>query len=94
MYVYIYIPRGSTYTTIMELGPRRPSPLWFWGPNSIVVVYMDPLGYIYIYYIIRVYIYTHIYIYMYDACMYTAGSIFQIFAGPRYRNGGYFPKPH
>ena len=24
--------------------PKRPSPLWFWGPNSIIVVYMDPLG--------------------------------------------------
>ena len=28
----------------MELGPKRPSPLWFWGPNSITVVYMDPVG--------------------------------------------------
>ena len=28
----------------MELAPKRPSPLWFWGPNSIIVVYMDPLG--------------------------------------------------
>ena len=38
-------PRGSIYTTIMELGPTRPYPLWFWGPNSIIiVVYMDPLG--------------------------------------------------
>ena len=37
-------PRGSIYTTIMELVPKRPSPLWFWGPNSIMVVYMDPLG--------------------------------------------------
>ena len=36
-------PRGSIYTTIMELSPKRPSPLWFWGPNSIIVVYMDPL---------------------------------------------------
>ena len=35
------LPRGSIYTTIMELGPKRPSPLWFWGPNSIIVVYMD-----------------------------------------------------
>ena len=35
---------GIIYTTIMELGPKRPSPLWFLGPNSIVVVYMDPLG--------------------------------------------------
>ena len=26
----------------MELGPKRPSPLWFWGLNSIIVVYMDP----------------------------------------------------
>ena len=38
------LPRGSIYTTIMELGPERPSPLWFWGPNSIIVMYMDPLG--------------------------------------------------
>ena len=37
-------PRGSIYTTIMELAPKRPSPLWFWGPNSIIGVYMDPLG--------------------------------------------------
>ena len=28
----------------MELGPKRPSPLWFGGPNSIIVVYRDPLG--------------------------------------------------
>ena len=28
----------------MELGPKRPSPLWFWGHNSIIVVYTDPLG--------------------------------------------------
>ena len=38
------IPRGSIYTTIMELGPKRPFLLWFWGPNSIMVVYVDPLG--------------------------------------------------
>ena len=36
-------PEGI-YTTIMELGPKRPSPLWVLGPNSIVVVYMYPLG--------------------------------------------------
>ena len=41
---FVSIPRGSIYTTIMELAPKRPSPLWFWGPNSIIVVYMDPLG--------------------------------------------------
>ena len=28
----------------MELGIERPSLLWLWGPNSIMVVYMDPLG--------------------------------------------------
>ena len=39
------VPRGSIYTTIMELGPKRPSPLWFLGRNSIIVVYMNPLGY-------------------------------------------------
>ena len=49
MHVCMHIqPRGSIYTTIMELGPKRPSPLWFWGPNSIMVVYMGPLGNIYI----------------------------------------------
>ena len=39
-------PSGSIHTTIMEPGPKRPSPfpLWFLGPNSITVVYMDPLG--------------------------------------------------
>ena len=35
--IHIYI-----YTTIMELGPKRPFILWFWGPNTIIVVYMDP----------------------------------------------------
>ena len=46
------MPRGSIHTTIMELGTERPSLLRFWGPNSIMVAYMDPLGplgYIYIY---------------------------------------------
>ena len=39
-------PEGPSivYTTFMELGPQRPSLLWFWELNSIVVVYMDPLG--------------------------------------------------
>ena len=37
-------PRGSTYTTIMELSPKRPSSLWYWGPNSALVVPMDFLG--------------------------------------------------
>ena len=40
-----YVPRGSIYTSIMELGPKRPSLLWFWDPNSIIGVYMDPLGF-------------------------------------------------
>ena len=26
-------PRGSIYTTSMELGTERPSPLRFWGPQ-------------------------------------------------------------
>ena len=26
------LPTGSTYTTIKELGTKRPSLLWFWGP--------------------------------------------------------------
>ena len=38
------IPRGSIYTTIMELGPKNHNGDGFLGPNSIMVVYMDPLG--------------------------------------------------
>ena len=39
------VPRGSIYTTTMESGLKKPSPLWCWGPNSRIAVYMDPLGY-------------------------------------------------
>ena len=46
MYIYIYIYPDTICTTILELDPKRPSLLWFWGPNSIVVVCMGPLGYI------------------------------------------------
>ena len=28
----------------MELGTKRPSLVWFVGPNSTAGVYMDPLG--------------------------------------------------
>ena len=37
-------PRGSRYTTIMELGHQNHNTHGFLGPNSIIVVYMDPLG--------------------------------------------------
>ena len=37
-------PRRSTYTTIRELGAMIPSVAWYVGPNSLIVVYMDPLG--------------------------------------------------
>ena len=37
-------PRGSIYTTIMELGPQNHNGDGLLGPNSIIVVYMDPLG--------------------------------------------------
>ena len=36
-------PRGSVYTTILEIA-KRPSLLWFWGLNAIRLVYMDPQG--------------------------------------------------
>ena len=36
------LPRGSTNTPIMELNHSRDGLL---GPNSIMVVYLDPLGY-------------------------------------------------
>ena len=37
-------PRGSTYTTIMGLGPQNHNGDGLLGPSSIIVVYMDPLG--------------------------------------------------
>ena len=36
-------PRGSIHTTIMELGPQNHNGDGLLGPNSIIVVYMDPL---------------------------------------------------
>ena len=43
--MYIYSdPRGSTNTPIMELGSQHHSRDGLLGPNSIMVVYMDPLG--------------------------------------------------
>ena len=40
------IPRGSIYTTIMELGPQNQNHNGYGllGPNSIIVVYTDSLG--------------------------------------------------
>ena len=38
------IPRGSAYSTMMELGPKRLSLLRFQGPNFIMVLYVEPLG--------------------------------------------------
>ena len=40
----IYFPRGSMYTTIMDLGPQNHNGDGLLGPNSKIVVYMDPLG--------------------------------------------------
>ena len=36
----------SIYTTIMEFGPKNHNGDGLLGPNSIMVVSMDPLGYI------------------------------------------------
>ena len=53
IYIYIYVvcPRGSTYTTMMELGPGNHNKDGLMGPNSRRVVYIwNPLCvYIYIY---------------------------------------------
>ena len=38
------VPRGSIYTTIMELGPQNHNGDGRLGLNSTIVVYMDPLG--------------------------------------------------
>ena len=41
--------RGSIYTTVSELGPKILSKCHtiegIMGPNSLMVVYVDPLGY-------------------------------------------------
>ena len=37
-------PRGSKDSTIVELDPKDHSNHGFGGPNSIIVVCMDPLG--------------------------------------------------
>ena len=37
-------PRGSIYTTTMEVGPQNHNEDALWGPNSILPVYMDLLG--------------------------------------------------
>ena len=39
------LPRGSIHTTIMELGSQNHNKDGLLGPNSIMVVYMEPLGY-------------------------------------------------
>ena len=39
-----FFPKGSIYTTIMEIGHQNHSTDGLLGPNSIMVVYMDPLG--------------------------------------------------
>ena len=38
------IPRGSIYTTIREFGPKIPHYRRNYGPNSLMVIYVDPLG--------------------------------------------------
>ena len=40
----VKVPRGSIYTTIMELVPQNHNGDGLSWPNSIIVVYMDPLG--------------------------------------------------
>ena len=40
-------PRGSIYTTIVELGPQHHNRDGLLVPNSIMVAYMDPLGIFY-----------------------------------------------
>ena len=40
----MHYPRGSICTTIMELGPQNHNGDGLLELNSIIVVYMDPLG--------------------------------------------------
>ena len=54
------IPRGSTYTTIMEFRPKRPSLLRFWGHNYIIVVCVYVGMYVCMYVCMCIYIYINI----------------------------------
>ena len=40
----VLYPRGSIYTTILESGSQSHTQDGLLGPNSIMVVYMEPLG--------------------------------------------------
>ena len=40
------IPGGSRYTTFKELGPKYHTIEGIMGPNSLMAVYVNPLGYI------------------------------------------------
>ena len=40
------VPRGSIYTTIRELAPKYHTIEGIMGPNSLMDVYVDPLGYL------------------------------------------------
>ena len=42
--IYNPLPRGSIYTTIMELGPQNHNGDGLLVPNSMMAVFMDPLG--------------------------------------------------
>ena len=42
----LQLSRGSTYTTFMELGTNKHNKDGLLGPISIMVMYMDPLGYL------------------------------------------------
>ena len=42
--LFSHIPRESIYTTIMELGSQNHNGDGLLGLNSIIAVYMDPLG--------------------------------------------------
>ena len=38
------MPRGSISSAIMELGLMKPYMVWFLGPNSIMALYLESLG--------------------------------------------------
>ena len=38
----MWITVKPIYTSIMELGPKKTIHIMFFGPTSIIVVYMDP----------------------------------------------------
>ena len=58
--MYIYTLRLHISFFSGNSVPKDHPCLWLWAPDSIVIAYMEPLGYLYIYIYISIYIYIYV----------------------------------